>query len=796
MNKLSLTLLIVLLALNLSAQVVTLMEENFEGVFPGELWELSGSPTWNDKSEDYHNGGWAGWCAGSDMEPSENMYADNMQAEMSWGPFALEDVQSASLSFWYKVNAELNYDTFKVGIYNQPGDQWVWNELLSTSATDGEDWVEANIDLSGYIGDRQLKIAFRFETDGSVNNLMGAWVDDIALRTDGSVVNKPSEPLSGDAYEPDNTPHQANTLVIRTLEQSQSHNLHNEHDEDWFRFRGELGKKFIFTSRSDFDPMVFVYEDDGSREIGQNDDGNSGEDSGLDFELEFTPAETAWYKLKVTGYNGATGTYELLYKMEPTEIREPDAFELNNDQTRAVLLSIGPEAQTMNLNFHFASDVDWFAFEAQANRVYEFKSTSSEGMDPLLQLLNSEGVEVIQADDSEEDNDFYLSWTSLEAGTYYLKISDYSKNLGTYTFSHSYTEIREDSLEPNNSKAEAKPLGVTNSDQGLDLSIHSNEDADWFRVELDSNQIYKFYSTGGMDIRAALFASDGETELLSDDDGGENQNFNLQFTGYAAGTYYLKVSGYEDRIGIYGLRYVSENSVGDQFEPNNTRAAATPLEIGSQASSQNHTVHFGRDEDWFRFEVEAGKSYHFSSTGSLDMKAELFVGEESESQTEDDDSGDENNFALNYVASQSGTAYLKVSPYSNSLTGNYQLQYYWETGDVDEYEPDNDARTATILIISNSQQRQSHTLHSPLDEDWFRFYLQTGKTYTFRSESELDIMAYLYSDRSDEAIAENDDNPNEEDYDFLLEFTPERSGFYNLKVKPYGNNYGEYLLIY
>ncbi|MEF3693795.1 MAG: choice-of-anchor J domain-containing protein [Candidatus Cloacimonadota bacterium] len=796
MNKLSLTLLITALLLAVSVQAVNLLEEDFEGIFPGDRWQLAGTPTWDDRSDEYHSGGWAAWCAGSDMDPSEGYYADNMDAKMSWGPFDLENINNANLSFWYKVNAENNYDTFKVGIYRLSGDdEWTWNELLSTSATPDGEWAQANLDLSGYIGEGDLKLAFRFVTDGSVNNLIGAWIDDIVLSTDSAGPRSSVGTLIGDSYEPDDAPYQFNTLIIRSLEQSQAHSLHIEHDEDWFRFRGELGRKYIFKSRSEFDPMVHLYNDEGTIELASNDDNILDEAGGLDFGFSFFPPQTAWYKLKVVGYNGATGSYDILYSYEAVEMGEPDANEPNNIQEQATLLSITENSQSLNLNFHYEADSDWFAFEAQGNRVYEFRS-ESDGKDPVVQLLNSEGEQLMSADDNGEDNDFLMSWPATEPGTYYLQISDYSHNLGDYSLQFSYAAITEDAPEPNNSISEAKPLNFTGEMQSQILSIHSSEDKDWFRLELRPNLIYKLHSTGGMDVKAALYSEDGETALLSNDDGAEEQNFRLEFAGMEAGTYYLKVEGYDDRIGIYHLHYVSEENPGDQFEPNNDRSNATPLEINQQAGSQNHTLHYGMDEDWFRFDFEAGKTYVFSSLGSIDMKAGLYFGENTESEIEDDDSGDESNFRLSYTAGENGTAFLKVTSYSGEVTGNYQLQYYWEMGDLDEYEPDNTAENATNLIISHAQQKQSHTLHSPLDVDWYRIYLKAGQNYVFGTESEFDTVGYLYPMDSEELLAENDDKPNSDDSDFEIRFRPESSGFYFLKVKPYGSSYGDYFLLY
>jgi len=174
---------------------VTIMEEDFEGVFPGSTWALYGSPTWNDVSYRYYQGSWSGWCAGSTMSPP-GPYAPNMDAWMVFGPFSLADASAAVLSFYRWLYSESNYDYLFWGAsidgtnfygYSSSGDyrSWSYKELDLTN-------VPTLGNLCGY---SQVWIAFNFSSDNSYQ-YEGAYLDNILLEKYVSTGNSQRNSIS------------------------------------------------------------------------------------------------------------------------------------------------------------------------------------------------------------------------------------------------------------------------------------------------------------------------------------------------------------------------------------------------------------------------------------------------------------------------------------------------------------------------------------------------------------------------------------------------------------------------
>jgi len=169
-----------------AALASAIFSETFEGAFPGNSWNLYGSPTWDDVNYDKHGGSWSGWCGGSSLSPA-NGYVDNMNAWMVYGPFSLSGATGARVNFWYKNHSELNCDYFKwmasidgnsFNGYQTSGDQSSW-----TSKTFDLSSVPT---LGNLCGQNQVWIAFQFTSDYSVSGptYKGAYVDDIVIEKD------------------------------------------------------------------------------------------------------------------------------------------------------------------------------------------------------------------------------------------------------------------------------------------------------------------------------------------------------------------------------------------------------------------------------------------------------------------------------------------------------------------------------------------------------------------------------------------------------------------------------------
>jgi len=197
-----------------------IMSEYFEGSFPAVNWSAyapSGYADvyWDDASCRSHTGGWSGYVGdlGSESFGCGENYVNNMKSIMQYGPFDLSDSDDAYMSYYWWANTEVDFDNISVcasidgtNFYGNlwTGDHTTWNQY-TFDLTD----VYTLGDLTGY---NQVWIAFFFESDESITEAEGAYIDDIELWKN---VNSdyPDLQLTGGGFSPNPIPSDG-TLVI------------------------------------------------------------------------------------------------------------------------------------------------------------------------------------------------------------------------------------------------------------------------------------------------------------------------------------------------------------------------------------------------------------------------------------------------------------------------------------------------------------------------------------------------------------------------------------------------------
>jgi hypothetical protein len=178
---------------------VTILTEDFEGVFPGTNWNVySGTgytnAYWEDEMYKAYGGSWGAWCSGAgtgSVIPGLGNYPDNMNAWMEYGPFSLSDANDASLTFMNWNDSEADYDFFRwmvsIDGINYYG--------METSGNSGG-WVSRSLDfknintLGNITGQPNVWLAFVFTSDGSFN-YEGSYIDDILLRKNTVTLTPP-----------------------------------------------------------------------------------------------------------------------------------------------------------------------------------------------------------------------------------------------------------------------------------------------------------------------------------------------------------------------------------------------------------------------------------------------------------------------------------------------------------------------------------------------------------------------------------------------------------------------------
>ncbi len=592
-----------------------------------------------------------------------------------------------------------------------------------------------------------------------------------------------------DTYEPDNSTTQYTTISPRPSSQSQIHTLHSNTDQDWFRFYGYSGKIYHFEATGNTDNIIYLYADDGVTQLASDDQSGTGNN----FLLEYEPTANAYFKLKVVGWGGAVGAYTLeYYYRQDADVYEPDdtAATANN------FTVFGGLNSWQSHTLHTTTDQDWYRFYGIATGTYTFWSTGNTDTD--IYLYQDDGTTFISYDyDSGDSYNYNLVFTPTTTGYYKLKVSGYNGNylgVGAYRFYFTYTPPP-DSYEPDDSATQFTgiyPYAVVTTQ---DRSIHASGNQDWIRFYGYTGRIYHFYSEGNTDTVVELYQDDGTTLIASDDDGGSVFNFSLDFAPTANAYYKLKITGFASEQGFYAFNYLY-GANPDSYEPDNSATQYTSLTVTPSSQSQEHTLHDGTDQDWYRFRGYSGRIYHFESTGNADTRIYLYEADGTTLLASDDDDGTGLNFLLDYAPTTSVYYLLKVTPYSVYDAGAYSFQYYY-WAEADSYEPDDTAATYTAISVTSVPQTQNHTLHITTDQDWYRFYGVAGRIYNFWSTGNTDTDIYLYQDDGTTLI--DYDYDDGDSYNYLLQYTFATSAYYKLRVQGWNGSYngvGAYVFSY
>jgi hypothetical protein len=324
-----------------------------------------------------------------------------------------------------------------------------------------------------------------------------------------------------------------------------------------------------------------------------------------------------------------------------------------------------------NLTFT-SGDEDWFKFRLSAPAMIRLSTEGS--LDTRISLYgpNSSSSEINSDDDGGEDYNARLTVYLGEAGTYYIQVMPYDGvTVGSYILGLETVNLAGDTMEPNNTRAQAKPLNI--SRLPLTLSVFPNSDYDWFRLDLSSFQyrdgeVLSLYTSGDTDTYMELYQ--GDILIVENDDFNEDYNAGVTFQPERGDAdYYIRIQGYDDEtVGEYVLHAETATVEFDQYEPNNSKTKATRISAGQTLSGNALTDY--DPVDWFTFSITQPGTYAIGTTGGLDTVIVLYDSGDREIASDDD--GGTNNNALVETRLERGTYTAKVSQYSDGY-GEYSF---------------------------------------------------------------------------------------------------------------------------
>lgn len=172
---------------------------------------------------------------------------------------------------------------------------------------------------------------------------------------------------------------------------------------------------------------------------------------------------------------------------------------------------------------------------------------------------------------------------------------------------------------------------------------------------------------------------------------------------------------------------VGSGAPGDAYEPDDTCDKATALR--TDGTPQDHTFAPAGDIDWYQFTGIGGAEYVIAARNlgaNADAALSLF---------------NRCNLPASFGGSQeirvtlptSGTYYIKaVNHNANAANGaDYKISITAPFDCSGFYEPNDSRATAGDMVVGAAAQR--HRFCKPSDEDWVKFPVQAGASYTVRA---------------------------------------------------------------
>ncbi len=577
-------------------------------------------------------------------------------------------------------------------------------------------------------------------------------------------------------------------------------------DRDWFAVQLESGKTYridLEGSRTDagtlLSPEIHGIHDANGNPIPGTTDIRGGYRA--ESQVLFQPGATGTYYIVAGGFGtGESGTGT--YRLSVTE--EGDDYTADTETTGTVTVGSSVTGEV-----DFVNDQDWLAVTLEAGTSYQFDiegSATGAGTlnSPIIWGVYDANGQQVTLNGWHTDRALFQPGS---AGTYYIVAG--SRDHGTGTYRLSVTESGDDYTTNTGTTG---TVAVGGSATG---TIESDNDQDWFAVQLEAGTAYRIdlegSATGGGTLRDPYLrgihdANGYPIAGTTDDDGGTGRNSRVDFTPETSGTYYISAGAYNQlHNGTYTLSVTA--TTPPSAEPDHAADTSTTgrIEVGGSATGD---ITRNDDFDWFAVTLEGGKRYQFDFEGAdtnagtlgnpyirgiYDASGSLINGTNDRSGPTGD-GGFGLNSRVEFQPETTGTYYISAVGWGPS-TGTYRISVK-EFGADDDYAANTDT-TGTVTVGSST----GGNLEDPHDRDWFAVQLEAGTRYRIDLQGQPTDAGtlpdpYLHGihDVNGNLIAGTRNDDGGTGYNSRVDFTPGADGTYYIAAGAYGPRTGTYEL--
>lgn len=230
-------------------------------------------------------------------------------------------------------------------------------------------------------------------------------------------------------------------------------------------------------------------------------------------------------------------------------------------------------------------------------------------------------------------------------------------------------------VEPNDDRNNATPYEIGSEFEGC---LQSSEDVDFYEFSVPDDdrggvvtvRITDVGPNGDTDV--ALWAAADNGEFHSTGTNTEGASVFFFFNAKPGATFRLEVTNYVDlRDPNPYLLTVTYDQVPDEYEPNDTRPEAAPIEVGQAvegyefAGWENSTGVPEEDwYDWYAIELEPGDTSFLMDVVASDVDASIELFDPLGSEIASEGTNTEGStVVLEYTVEEAGTYFLRLRPY-------------------------------------------------------------------------------------------------------------------------------------
>jgi len=230
-------------------------------------------------------------------------------------------------------------------------------------------------------------------------------------------------------------------------------------------------------------------------------------------------------------------------------------------------------------------------------------------------------------------------------------------------------------------------------------------------------------------------------------------------------------------------------------EPNNSFDEAATVPVPGYVTGEVTRSLAYADSDYFLINTEIGREYRIRlniwTTGTLKLQASTF---NSSREYIDTSSSSSSYTSLSWTANYTSHYILLESLDPNTTTfqiANYQMNIdefaatptptNTPMPGYDDYEPNNDKDHAYVLPIATAASATDCNFYPAPDEDWFAFYVKSGRHYRASTGNLIGVDTYLevYEEDGDKIGSDNDGGGG---FASKFEWKASYNGYYYIKV--------------